>query len=336
MKKLKVLLSAVLTCVLAFSLAGCTDNTEEPQPGEEEPAIELLEFSIDATEAKTEFFVGESYSSEGLIAYRGTRNNEDNTFTYDEEISISECTIDSSEYNANVVGEYQINVSYTLEGQTLSDSYTVSVVRSVRVNTLSLELVNVKTLYDLGDEFTYEGLVATAIDHNFADGTNSAPYDVSDSVVIDSSQFNSDVVGTYTITVSYTKDETIVQTTYNVEVRLAAGLVLALPDGQGDTYTLSAGGTEIDVTNFAVYAANANGQYGDPITEGITFKAFRGNVEYTITDGKFTADQAGAYNIWAYCEDYNIPGTDIVVDINGFIIIYVVDNAGAATQGEEV
>ncbi len=83
--------------------------------------LEIINVEFDTTNAIKQFDLGSDFSANGLSAKVIYSDGSS------EEIDISLCTIDSSLYNKDNVGEYTINVSYL----GFSDSYTVNVVNHV-------------------------------------------------------------------------------------------------------------------------------------------------------------------------------------------------------------
>ena len=334
MKKLKALLAAALACVFALSLAGCVpEQTEETAA--DELVLSLVE--VDTTNAKTEFFVGEQFSTEGLVVTRSGRNLTQETVFYQEEVPLDECTIDSSAFKSDTVGEYVITVSYTLGEVTKSDEYTVSVVRPVRPYRLILDESGAKKMFDIGEEFSSDGLKATAFDYDYSAQKELEPYDVTASISVDSSAYNAEVAGSYEIVVSYTKDETTIQASYNVSVKIGAGLDIVLPedavvDANGAmSVDLQKGGTTVDFGDWVVNQVNANGDVDKVVTKDITFEVYNAATPVAVNGTSFTATEGGAYNVWAVLEGYQLPDSEETFTLKSFVIIYVMDSLKSIT-----
>ena len=334
MKKLKALLAAALACVFALSLAGCTPEQSE-EPAADELVLSLVE--VDTTNAKTEFFVGEQFSTEGLVVTRSGRNLTQETVFYQEEVPLDECTIDSSAFKSDTVGEYVITVSYTLGEVTKSDEYTVSVVRPVRPYRLILDESGAKKMFGIGEEFSSDGLKATAFDYDYSAQKELEPYDVTASIAVDSSAYNAEVAGSYEIVVSYTKDETTIQASYNVSVKVGAGLEIVLPedavvDANGAmSVDLQKGGTTVDFGDWVVNQVNANGGVDKVVTEDITFEVYNAATPVAVNGTSFTATEGGAYNVWAVLEGYQLPDSEETFTLKSFVIIYVMDSLKSIT-----
>ena len=113
-KRIVPFIAAVcLVLSLCFSLACKTDDSDENK---------LQFLTIDTTNAKVEYSLGQEYSSAGL---QFTANY---TSGQTEAVGIENVTINSSAYNAYAVGAYDIIVSYSNEGTTVEASYQVKVV----------------------------------------------------------------------------------------------------------------------------------------------------------------------------------------------------------------
>ena len=334
MKKLKALLAAALACVFALSLAGCMPEQSE-EPAADELVLSLVE--VDTTNAKTEFFVGEQFSTEGLVVTRSGRNLTQETVFYQEEVPLDECTIDSSAFKSDTVGEYVITVSYTLGEVTKSDEYTVSVVRPVRPYRLILDESGAKKMFGIGEEFSSDGLKATAFDYDYSAQKELEPYDVTASIAVDSSAYNAEAAGSYEIVVSYTKDETTIQASYNVSVKVGAGLEIVLPedavvDANGAmSVDLQKGGTTVDFGDWVVNQVNANGDVDKVVTEDITFEVYNAATPVAVNGTSFTATEGGAYNVWAVLEGYQLPDSEETFTLKSFVIIYVMDSLKSIT-----
>ncbi len=115
MKRLKQLLVIGLAVVMAFAFSACgkKDDTTTSKT--------LSSISVDSSAAKTEYTVGESFSSDGIVV----------TATYDDAttatIASGSYTVDSSAYKSSTVGTYSITVSYTESEVTKTSSYSVTV-----------------------------------------------------------------------------------------------------------------------------------------------------------------------------------------------------------------
>ena len=339
MKKLKVLLSAVMACVLAFSFVGCASDDDGKKPSGD--VLTLSRIAINTDAVKTQYFIGEELNYDGLVV-TATYRNETTSSIQTSTVSLSNVVVDSSAFNKDAVGTYSIGVSYTYGKNTADASYRVTVERAVRPYELILDDSSVKKSYNIGDSFDATGLGATVVYYNYQSGAVAERTDVSDKVKVDSSAFNKDAVGEYSIKVSYQENETTIEATYTVIVKIGAGLDFDIPNDSSDytveadnslTYTLASSGTVVDLSTWVVNVVDANGVVGAEVTDGCTFEAYYGSAEnkITVTDKQFIADKAGSYNVWAYYDNYSVPGTDKTFDLSAFVVVNVQDGLSSIT-----
>jgi len=177
MKKILSFLLVVLMLPLGFVLTGCKTAN--------------FELKLDTTNVKTEFVYGEDFSAEGLVALR---------VEGEEELDVTDyVTVNSSAYQKDQVGIYTIKVSY----KGLTKTYNVEV-KELKV--LTIDVSGAKTMFNKGEDFSSSGLVV-----NYTLNNNTEPVT---SYTIDSSEYNKNQEGVYTIEISYLG----VVETYNVEV----------------------------------------------------------------------------------------------------------------------
>ena len=292
----------------------------------------LVRLELEESSVKTSFFVGEEFSAEGLTGVVRLRDTAGSSITArTEEVTLEDLVVDSSEYKKDTVGVYTIKVSYTAYDKTVEDTYTVTVEQQVRLSEITLGIAESAKYYSLGEEFSTDGLTVTATIYDFLNEKVEDVHEVAltdPNLEIDSSAFNNQQEGDYKINVSYTENGVTVEQSYTVYVRMGAGLYLEI-NGNPDSasYVLAKGGTTVDLSQIDVFIADVQGKTDVQLTEGYTMQVFRGSAEneYPVSENTFVADKAGAYNVWVRYEKYNIPNTDIVVDLDDFIIIYVTD-----------
>lgn len=189
MKKVFLSLIAIFASVLL--LTACIKPAD--------PKIKSL--SLDITEVKVEYQIGEQYSSQGL-KITGT-DSEGAT----KPINVEDVTIDSSAYKANVPGLYEIVVSY----DDVSAKYSVTVLEPTP-NSLIVDATASPSKFMIGDSFAHDGLVLTVVLSNGETGAWTGEY------TVDSSAFNSEVAGTYEIIVSAEVNGVTVSGKYSVQV----------------------------------------------------------------------------------------------------------------------
>ena len=116
MRKFKHIVPFILAVCLVFSLCfslACSTSKE------------LVSISLDASNAKVDFSLGEEYRPSGLVVTANYKSGQS------EAIGTENVTIDSSAYDAYTVGTYDIKVSYSSEGTTAEASYKVNVVETL-------------------------------------------------------------------------------------------------------------------------------------------------------------------------------------------------------------
>lgn len=299
----------------------------------------LVNISLNTDAAKTSFFVGEEYSSEGLAVSARLRQVTGGSVSVNTvDVAISDVVVDSSEYNASQVGEYEIVVSYTAYGSTQEATYTVTVVNEVRINSIFVDYENAKLDYNIGDAFTAENIVITITEYNFKTNEVADTYEVAynaQGVTIDSSEFDSSEIGVYDIVVSYEKEGVTISTTYSVNVMETGGLVLEISNSAFEAvYTddgisldhyevaLAQGGTVLNLSDIVVYFADSvDGQSEQPL-ENCSITVYNGQNVCQVTNGTVTL-QAGTYNVWATYGDYVVPSTGETYPLSAFIVIVV-------------
>ena len=116
--------------------------------------VTLTSITVDASEAKTDFYLNELFTYNNLIvtAYYSNGTNER---IYNYNISYPDMT---------TPGDKQVEVSFTYQGVTRNDFYTIHVTEPAPVDRItSIELSgSYQTEFIQNDEFIYDGLVVTA------------------------------------------------------------------------------------------------------------------------------------------------------------------------------
>lgn len=222
----------------------------------------------------------------------------------------------------------------------------------ITLSSIQVETRSAKLLYELNEDFTTEGLVVKVVKKNETQNKLLDPEVLAlddEALTIDSSAFRKGVVGEYKINVSYQEGFIIRSSSYLVNVKRSAGLYV---EKTTVDYDFNVAGTEISVNDLTVQMAGVTGLRGDPLTASqYTVTAFKnGTEEVPVSNGKFTATTAGAYQVWVKVTNYSIPGDDVgaaPADYENFVLINVIDalqsisfNSGAAgtltTQSQSV
>lgn len=283
----------------------------------------MREIALNTDGAKTTFYTGEAFSSDGLVVKAFVKTEGGAEYS-EKTLAASDYQIDSTRFNSKKSGTYEIAVSYSYKGSEKKLTYSVRVIDVL--DRITLNVKNVKTKFytdkDISDDFSCEGISATAYIWNTANGQLEEKQIAQADLTVDSSAFKKEI-GVYPIKVSYTYQGVTKSAEYEV-MFLASydGLDVSLKEGVFDTFTLSADRTtvEIDVGNIVVKEANRDGSIGGEVN-GYTVKLYKGSEEVALTDSKATVG-AGAYNILVTKESDRNPGYMRA----GFAIVYVNDN----------
>ena len=209
---------------------------------------------VNTQDAKTEYFIGEDFSAENLIVEAEKNSNRE---------TVTEYTVDYSNFNKNTAGIYLIEVQYT----NVIVGYYVKV---KNVEGVELNIVNTKTTYYVGENFSSDGLIVNKV-------INNVPSPVSD-FTVDSSNFTSQV-GVYTIVVEY--DGVVLN--YNVIVKEYENLELSLANVKttyyvGEDFVSSGlvvnkviGGSKTPLTNFEIDSSEFNKAQAGKYTIIVTY-----------------------------------------------------------------
>ena len=202
-------------------------------------ALELSSIEIISEPTKTTYFVGEEFSISGLAvkAYYNNKTSKD--------LSFSDLIIDG--YDTSKTGKQTVKVSYTDTLITKSDTFDIYV-NPIEITSIKITGTH-KTEYFVGDEFTSEGLIATAI-YNYGDPEVITPtkidgYDMSKSGEQTVKVYYGEIYGTYKINIYDIKLTGIAlsgsyKTNYIVNEEFdASNLVVTATYNNGDTKIVS-------------------------------------------------------------------------------------------------
>lgn len=325
MKKPKHLLLAIvavaMSLALSFSVA-CSGSCSSSCGGAKLSSIEL-----DTEDVKTEYYTGETLSTEGLkiTAVYSDKKTEELT------LETEGVRVDTTEYQRYTVGTYEIKVSYTAGEVTCNASYNVNVSEV----TLSVDTSNVKVLYIVGeDEFTSDNLVVkrtvTTTEGSTSTTLTSSEYN------LDKGGFSHTKVGDYVITVSATYNYLTINASYTARViEPRQGLEVTLKTDYQSKSTITLQGTEADVAVADLSQAGDWIQVRQPDKYGVVadnapiLDASKYTVEVYEGQNKIqNADLAtlggGAYTVWVTMNGEDNNGEPFVY--YGFQIVYVIDN----------
>ena len=192
-KLMKKLLTILFVSLL--SLVGCNSGS-----GESGAAHKLMRISLSG-KYQTAFELNETFNHDGLVV----------TAHYSDSISKIVNDYSISTPNMSTIGEKDVTVTYTENEITKTAPYKITVSNPVvpkKLSSISLS-GNYPTVFEVGDTFSYLGLVVTAI---YDDGSTK---NVNDFTVEAPNMSSS---GTKSVCVSYTEEDITKTASYNITV----------------------------------------------------------------------------------------------------------------------
>jgi len=225
---------------------------------------------------KVDYFVGEQLDLSGITIH--------GQFTYGVDRIITNANgnliIGSPNFDSEEPGEYTVCVEYTETDIVRATSYDV-VVRYPEI--ISVDLSGYQENFWLGDEFNYDGLVATAY---LEDGSVVE----ADSVVVDDTDIDMNCAGEYEVPVAVIVNDKLYSTSYTITVETSLLLSISL---SGDYQTVFEVGDEFNSDGLIVAAHYANGN-------------IREVTNYTIASRTVNMDNAGTYNVRVLYEENGV------------------------------
>lgn len=289
------------------NIFSCYAGSQQPVQIYSKPVNKTLTGIMLSGEYPTTFFVGDEFS----FGETGTV-----TAVYDDnstKVVTDKATFTG--YDMNTAGTQTVTVSYTERGVTKTKTYEITVNnRALSSITLSGDY---PTTFNVGDEFSHEGMTVTAAyDNNTSeDVTADATFE----------GYDMSTAGTQTVTVSYTKADVTKTATYNITVNAVAVTGISLDVIEA---TLVVGQTK--KINATIEPDNA--------TVNLIWTSEDESVATVDQDGKVTAVGAGNIIIKAAAADND--------DIFGACTIHVVElktepyslvtSVSALSEGDEV
>lgn len=155
----------------------------------------LTSISLNTSSAKKTFYVGESFTHDGVVVTANYNNCDSKTVNGFYTVP-----------DMSSAGTKTVNISYTENGVTQYASYEISVV--CELTSITLNTASATTTFDVGDTFTSEGVVVTAHYNSCDNKTVNGFYTVPDM----------SSVGTKTVNVSYTENGVTKETSYDITV----------------------------------------------------------------------------------------------------------------------
>ena len=201
---------------------------------------------------KTDYFTGESLSTSGLAVNADYSDGSSKNVT-------SSCSL--SGFSSSNAGTITVTASYSESGVTKTASFTVTVIEPV-LTEIRVSTSPTKTIYDIGDALSTNGLAVTA---SYSDGSSK---NVTTSCVLGT--LDSSSAGRKTITVSYSDGGITMNTSFEVEVvvKLARIETTTLPTKT--TYYLGESLNTSGITVMAYYTDSTS----KTVTPSCTYTGF--------------------------------------------------------------
>lgn len=288
MKILRKSLLLVIACLCTAFGAACmmlptqqSSSQASQSTQSSESSIESSESSIESSESSIES--SESTDSSEVVVESISLNGYETEFAYGADFTVGDLVVtvkytdgttktvtdykvNSTAYDKAKTGKYEIKVSYTEEGVTVGNSYTVTVRKSTEV--VGIEVKGAQTQFAYGEEFSFAG----AVMKKFADGSTMVITDYT----LDSSAYNKDEAGKYEIKITYGSFET------KYVAKVSPSTVVA-------AFTVIEATTEFTVGDSFVFDGRVSIEYTDGRVE-------ESAEDYTI-ETKYDAYKVGSYKV---------------------------------------
>ncbi len=200
-KKIRWLVATLLAALCFACVFAACRNTPKPSEGETQHPSAVKEITLSGM--KTEYAYGEAFTAQGLVV-TVVRENGDSY-----RAKKSEYEVDSSAYDAETSGEYEITV--TLKNGGISEKYAVTVAKPVPVAT-KITLSGMKTEFEYGEAFSSDGLkVTVSLSNDTEYAAKSTEYE------LDFSAYDAFAPNEYGIIVKL--KNTVLSKTYTVTVK---------------------------------------------------------------------------------------------------------------------
>ncbi len=336
MKKLKFLLPLILAVAMALSVpfAVACKKRDKNNGGEETPpaevTTEILSISVDTSFAKTEYYTGESFNPANVVVNAVVKSS-DKAETETKNVT-TQAKINSGAYNKNKMGTYAIKVSYA----GFNASYNVNVTKAELTFAPAQDF---KEIYLVGEQLQNLKEHGTFTLSTQRPG-EAAPTktDVTNNVTIDSSAFDNQKEGKYSLVATYrmpalgagfTANYPVPTSVHTNVIESREGLNVVLADGVDSTVNLSATvpTATIDPSKIVVKRVDDYGKVIDtPLTSSdYSVELWKENQKVDasyLVGGKYENLTGGVYQLWAYADSLK-GNTDY--KLSAFAVITVVD-----------
>lgn len=223
MKAIKKLCAAAFAILGIVSISSCEDKDQEKEPeqtglvnesGDLDEVLLLSSITADTTNVKKQFYLGDEFTTEGLVVTANYVRYEEGT-PVPVPVVVDNYFVDSSDVDMNTCGTYPVTITFRQERKIVTATYDITVVSSALVEANIKYAGGLEVLYDgeaklellLGATYTFQGNKVKAKIHYLQAGKEvdqpvAVPYTY---LEIDSSSVNTSKVGTYMVKYKYTE-----------------------------------------------------------------------------------------------------------------------------------
>ncbi len=311
LKKFKYLVVSMFAFLFIFTLASCNDKDNNDDSGlndnpdivdatgitDDDPSFStakanisatgfnfdtatLSSINIDVSKAKTTFYLGDDFSSEGVVVkanFLATIDGERKV----ESFETTDFSVDSSKVDMYNIGSYPVEVTYRYKATVNKTNYTINVISSELANSGEEYVGGIQVKYngeteysiDFGKDFDSSVTKFSVTQHFFVGETETSAktiasknysLDGSTSVSIDTTAVNTNRRGDYIVTVTYTPEEVYINGanySYSVKAFIIVHVIdkIKKVEFQDGTLTFAATATTFDYSdwNFQVRRENS-------------------------------------------------------------------------------
>lgn len=274
MKNIKKVKFLLLGLVVSLLVVSCTTKEKDDEPNIDPPVIQITEddlsgISVDATGAKTKFYLGEEFSSEGLKVYQEYVKYADGELLKEQK----DCTryyLDTSDLDMTKVGEYLITVVYRRGTLKYDTSYKVTVQSSLLESSGVKYLAGLEVKYEgvkellVGDTFEFDESLLTIKAHYNQSGEEVEIKDIENATLTTDHSVDTTKVGSYMIKYSYSEDLTIDGSSYKNVVSSFTIVTVSNPvksiKFESGTTTLPASISALDTSDWKIRVTRERGE----------------------------------------------------------------------------
>ena len=211
----------------------------------------------------------------------------------------------------------------------------------------NVDTSNTKTIFYIGDDFTYEGLIVNGIFFRYVNGVRDSKTTTIEqhNYTVDSSGVDMGSVGTYPVVVSFRYGDSNIISTYNIEVRTSlfettpgteyvAGLSVKFKGTNDVIKTIKYGTSyEVDSDSFDIVRIDrrVNDDYTFTDTETVIDAD---DAKLHIDASQYTDEERGTYFVYVTYQNENkviIDGKEYENEVKSFVVINVEDLATKIT-----